>query len=218
MKHCLFSLRQLLAPTYAVNPVGENHLLKEPWAATCALLVFPGGADLGYCRVLNGAGNRSITQYVRAGGRYFGFCAGSYYGSNRCEFEVGNAPLEVVGSRELAFFPGTCRGGALKGFQYHSEKGARAIRLTPSKQLQGAGRLPPSLRCYHNGGGVFVDAAQFEGQDIKVLASYADTLDVDGGDGQAAIVYCTVGKGAAVLTGPHIESATDMSPSVRVSY
>ena len=127
VRHAIYTLRRLLSPNYAVIPITETALLKEPWAPSCALLVFPGGADLGYCRVLNGQGNALIAQYVRRGGAYLGFCAGGYYGSARCEFEVGNKALEVVGSRELAFFPGTCRGGAVKGLQYHSEKGARGI-------------------------------------------------------------------------------------------
>ncbi len=94
----MLTLRRLLYPNYAIIPVGEHVLLKEPWTATCALLVIPGGADLGYCRVLNGEGNQIISLYVRNGGRLLGLCAGGYYGSKRCEFEVGNRSLEVIGS------------------------------------------------------------------------------------------------------------------------
>lgn len=61
---------------------------------------------MGYCRSLNGEGNRRIDQYVRRGGSYLGLCAGGYYGSSKCEFEVGNKVLEVVGARELGMhFP-----------------------------------------------------------------------------------------------------------------
>jgi len=101
VRHCLYTLRRLLSPNYAVTPVTDAVILKEPWTASCALLVFPGGADMGYCRSLNGEGNRRIEQYVRRGGAYLGLCAGGYYGSSRCEFEVGNGALEVVGPREL---------------------------------------------------------------------------------------------------------------------
>lgn len=38
----------------------EEELLGGAWAHDCALLVMPGGADLPYCRQLNGAGNRLI--------------------------------------------------------------------------------------------------------------------------------------------------------------
>lgn len=191
-----------------MNPLTESALLKEPWAPTCALLVFPGGADLGYCRVLNGAGNRTIAQYVRRGGAYLGFCAGGYYGSRRCEFEVGNPALEVVGSRELAFFPGTCRGGAFKGFEYHSEKGARAANISVSKgAFDDSESLPDEFRCYYNGGGVFVDADKLasESSNVQILAEYTGDIDVESGAAKPAIVYCKVGEGCAILTGPHPE-------------
>ncbi|KAI0386493.1 biotin-protein ligase [Hypomontagnella monticulosa] len=214
VKHAIYSLRRLLSPNYAVIPVTETVLLKEPWAPTCALLVFPGGADLGYCRALNGEGNSIISQYVRRGGSYLGFCAGGYYGCKRCEFEVGNKAMEVVGSRELAFFPGTCRGGAFKGFQYHSENGARAIRVNVVKDaFRGAGVVPEVFTSYYNGGGVFVDSTTDKNSEIEVLASYASDIDVDSGRDKAALVYCKVGQGAAILTGPHPEfAAANLSP------
>lgn len=198
----MYSLRRLLSPNYAVIPVGETVLLKEPWMPTCALLVIPGGGDLGYCRVLNGEGNRRIADFVRRGGSYLGLCAGGYYGSRRCEFEVGNQPLEVIGSRELAFFPGTCRGGAFKGFEYASEKGARAARLTLSPELV-QDKLPTEMTCYYNGGGIFVDADDLKNKKVQVLASYRDELDVEGG--KAAVVQCSIGDGQVILSGTHPE-------------
>ncbi|RDA84274.1 hypothetical protein CP532_3337 [Ophiocordyceps camponoti-leonardi (nom. inval.)] len=203
VRQCLYSLRRLLSADYAVTAVGDNALLKEPWPSTCALLVFPGGADLGYCRVFNGAGNRRIEDYVRRGGAYLGLCAGGYYGSARCEFEVGNPPLDVVGPRELAFFPSTCRGAAFHGFQYGSERGARAARLRVNTAFLDDASVPESFASYYNGGGVFVDAA--EDRNVHVLASYTDRLDVDGGS--AAVVLCSVGDGNAILCGPHPEFA-----------
>ncbi|KAK4654499.1 biotin holocarboxylase synthetase [Podospora pseudocomata] len=208
VRHCIYSLRRLLSPNYAVIPITETAILKEPWAPTCVLLVFPGGADLGYCRVLNGPGNRNIAQYVRRGGGYLGFCAGGYYGSQRCEFEVGNASMEVVGSRELGFYPGICRGGAFKGFEYHSERGARAADVRVRKEgFDGDEELPEVFKCYYNGGGVFVDAEKLagEGAEVDILAEYEGDLDVESGEVKAAMVYCKVGEGAAILTGPHPE-------------
>ncbi|PKS10986.1 hypothetical protein jhhlp_002745, partial [Lomentospora prolificans] len=218
VRHCLYTLRRLLSPNYAVTPVGENALLKEPWQPTCALLVFPGGADLGFCSVLNGAGNRRITEYVRRGGRFLGFCAGGYYGSARCEFEVGDKKLEVVGRRELAFFPGTCRGCAHKGFEYHSEAGARAAKIKVAKDALNLGDdVQGDISVYYNGGGVFVDAEVLKDKGVEILASYRGELDVDGGQGNAAVVYCPVGQGAAVLTGPHPEfTPANISPQPTV--
>lgn len=204
VRHCLYSLRRLLSPKYAVITVTGDALIKEPWTASCAMLVFPGGADLGYCRTLNGEGNRRITQFVERGGTFLGFCAGGYYGSKRCEFEVGNKKMEVVGTRELAFFPGTCRGGAFSGFVYHSEAGARAVQLSVSNQTHDI-TMPADFRTYFNGGGVFVDAPKYHDQGVEILASYKEKLDVEAGEGAAAVVYCKAGEGAAILTGPHPE-------------
>ena len=160
---------------------------------------------MGYCRSLNGEGNQRIDQYVRRGGAYLGFCAGGYYGTARCEFETGNRMLEVVGPRELSFFPGTCRGCAFKGFVYHSEAGAKAVELNVNKEAFKGGLVPQRFRSYYNGGGVFVDAGKYVDKGVEILASYAGSLDVDGGVGTAAVIYCKVGKGGALLTGPHPE-------------
>jgi biotin--protein ligase len=160
---------------------------------------------MGYCRSLNGEGNRRIEQYVRRGGAYLGLCAGGYYGTSKCEFEVGNRVLEVVGPRELGFFPGTCRGCAFKGFVYHSEGGAKAAQLKVNNEAFKSGIVPLIFRSYYNGGGVFVDAGKFTDKGVEILASYADALDVEGGDRPAAVVYCKVGEGGALLTGPHPE-------------
>ncbi|ETN47251.1 biotin-[acetyl-CoA-carboxylase] ligase [Cyphellophora europaea CBS 101466] len=205
VRHCLYTLRRLLSPNYAVIPVTGDMIIKEPWTATCAAIVFPGGADQGYCRTLNGAGNRRIRQFVENGGLYIGFCAGGYYGSKRCEFEVGNKSLEVIGDRELAFYPGVARGCAFPGFVYHSEKGARAVELESDKAFLAAGSVPNVFKSYYNGGGVFVDAPKLADKGVEVLASYSADVAVDSGEGSAAIVYCKVGKGAALLTGPHPE-------------
>lgn len=182
-----------------------DQIIKEPWPNSCAAVVFPGGADQGYCRTLNGEGNRRIRRFVEGGGAYIGFCAGGYYGSSRCEFEVGNRLLEVIGDRELAFFPGIDRGGAFSGFVYNSEKGARAAELQVNKSVLSYGSVPNSFRSYYNGGGVFVDAAKHRNGGVEILASYSEKLDVDSGDGAAAVIYCKVGQGGALLTGPHPE-------------
>ncbi|KAI4917692.1 hypothetical protein J4E85_009784 [Alternaria conjuncta] len=205
VRHCLYTLRRLLSPSYAVIPVTGDTLIKEPWFSTCALLVFPGGADLGYCRTLNGEGNRRISRYVNAGGSYLGFCAGGYYGSSRCEFEVNDPKMAVEGERELGFFPGTCRGLAFEGFKYASEAGARAAEIKIEKSAfegvdEGVGDV---FKSYYNGGGVFVDAGKMESRGVQILASYTEDLHVDSGEGKAAVVYRKVGEGHAVVTGPH---------------
>ncbi|KAK6411277.1 biotin holocarboxylase synthetase [Oleoguttula sp. CCFEE 5521] len=215
VKHATWSLRRLL-PNYAVINVSADQILKEPWMSTCALLVMPGGADMGYCRTLNGEGNRRIKQYVQMGGRYLGLCAGGYYGCAKCEFEVGVKGIEVIGERELAFFPGTCKGLAFPGFVYHSEAGMRAAELkVATKQFADVeAAVPERLKAYYNGGGSFVDAMKYAGKGVEILATYEDQVaTADGQEGEkAAIVYCKVGEGSAILTGPHPEfSGTNLN-------
>ncbi|MCJ1471231.1 biotin holocarboxylase synthetase [Pseudocyphellaria aurata] len=208
VRHCLYTLRRLLSPKYAVLTVAGDAIIKEPWTASCAMLVLPGGADLGYCRTLNGEGNRRILQFVERGGAYLGFCAGGYYGSKRCEFEVGNKNLEVAGNRELAFYPDTCRGCAFPGYVPHSEAGARNVELKVSKNALGASLVPEIFRSYYNGGGVFVDASRYHDEGVEILASFTENTHVDAGEDSAAVVYCKVGDGAAILTSPHPEFAS----------
>lgn len=68
-----------------------------------------------------------------------------------------------------------------------------------------AEEVPEETLSYYNGGGVFVDAASTKSNKVEVLASYLDETAVDGGDGNAAVVLCTVGSGKVLLTGPHPE-------------
>ncbi|KAE9987898.1 hypothetical protein EG328_001325 [Venturia inaequalis] len=211
VRHCLYSLRRLLSPNYAVIPVNGDAIIKEPWSASCALIVFPGGADLGYCRTLNGEGNRKISQFVNRGGAYLGLCAGGYYASSRCEFMVGDQKMEVVGVRELGFFPDTCRGLAFPGFVYHSEAGARAaeIKINKAAFATSGGTIPDTFHAYFNGGGIFVNAEKHKARGIEVLANYTEEVNVDAGEGApAAVVFRKVGDGSVILTSTHPEFAT----------
>lgn len=227
VKHCTDTLRRLLTPYYAVLNVNKSTLLDEPWPAYTALLVVPGGADLQYCSDFNGPGNAAITQYVRRGGRYLGFCAGAYYASARVEFEVGNRQMEVSGSRELGFFPGTARGAVFPGFKYGEPTCARAATVKIMREnldIKGSNgeegsKVKDTFAAYSNGGCLFVDAGKYKSQGVEVLARYTDELAVKGSDdGEAGIdarepaaaVYCKVGSGAAVLTGIHPEFSPDL--------
>lgn len=201
VKHTIELLRQYLLPHYAVVTVSEQALLYDPWMSKTAMLVIPGGADLPYCDVLNGRGNERIASFVRKGGKFIGFCAGAYYALKRCDFEVGDPNMEVSGSRELGFFPGTSIGCVYKGFVYESHAGARAAPLDVASLLSQHG-APGHVTTYYNGGGMFADASSF--RNVEVLARYTGTTDVADAD-MAAAVYCKVGKGDVLLTGVHPE-------------
>ncbi|KAF9926001.1 biotin holocarboxylase synthetase [Linnemannia zychae] len=202
LAHTVRTLRALVGHHYDVMKIDAKGLITEPWEESTSLLVIPGGRDLPYARVLDGAANDKIRAYVAAGGRFWGICAGAYFTSDRVAFEVGT-PLEVQGSRELKFFKGECRGVVYPGFVYDSEKGASAIEIQLVDEQFRQDQLGfTETRVYFNGGGYFVDAESQPG--CSVLAWYNEGLPQDT-PRKAAMIACQVGQGVALLTGVHPE-------------
>lgn len=200
--YTLHSLRTFLSHRYDVQLVSPKTLRDEPWTDNCALLVFPGGRDLPYLFDLSGKPNRRIKEYVENGGKYLGICAGAYYASREIEFEKGT-PLEVVGERELAFFPGLCRGTTFPGFEYETEAGARETTLALRREAwrDHWSQSPDACDVWYNGGGSFVlEPGAPVPQGVKVLAEYEETEPR-----QVAGVLCSVGKGQALLWAVHPE-------------
>lgn len=199
VKHALNTLRRLLEPFYAVCTTNARVLQTEPWAGKTSAVVFPGGADLPYTKECASVISQLKKFVSKQGGTFIGFCAGGYFATNCVEFAQGDPQLEVVGKRELKFFPDTGRGPAFHGFKYNSEAGARAASLRLSNGEE--------LKTYYNGGCVFVNAEKYE--NVEVLAHYNEALDVpysqDPSSLGAAVVLCQIGKGRALLTGPHPE-------------
>ena len=120
---------------YAVETTDSEEIVQGGWKDSCRLLVMPGGRDSPYVDRLQGVGNRAIRNFVRNGGSYLGICAGGYYGTSFVEFAKGDPLLEVIGSRELAFFPGMAQGPSFPGFHYQTNAGARGANI----KLTGAG-------------------------------------------------------------------------------
>lgn len=102
-------LLEFLGHTHLVQTLDAPSLIQGEWFSNCDLLVMPGGADLPYVQKLSGPGNRLLQDFVRSGGAYLGLCAGAYYGTCFVLFDQGG-PREVLGKRDLAFFPGKATG------------------------------------------------------------------------------------------------------------
>ncbi|KAG0344468.1 biotin holocarboxylase synthetase [Podila humilis] len=212
LAHTLCSIRAVVGQHYDVMKIDAKCLLTEPWEESTSMLVVPGGRDLPYVRDLSGPVNDRIRNFVQSGGRFFGICAGGYYGSDRITFESGTA-LEVVGNRELKFFGGECRGTVYPGFVYDSEEGAGAVGIELNTNIFDQDRLGfTETKVYFNGGGYFVDAESTP--HTQVLAWYKNepgqiqhhSLPVTTSSKlKAAIVACHVDRGLAVLSGVHPE-------------
>lgn len=190
------SLKQEIQEDYVDHPYSivwaDQHTHKNTnWIKNTKLLIFPGGRDIPYHRALRGIANQNISEFVKQGGTYFGICAGAYYGCASIEFEK-DTNLSVQAKRELKFFPGIARGPAYGTgkFCYTSQQGAQIANLTD--------RSGNHFSAYYNGGCHFVDADLFN--DVLVLADYSDIKDKP-----AAVVYCKIGDGRAILCGVHPE-------------
>ena len=221
VRHTLRTLKAFLSSSYDIIPVDHSILNAIPchWAESTALLVMPGGRDLPYVEFLSPRGIESITKYVNAGGKYLGFCAGAYFACSEIDFSTHlyseYSPLEnnkeniasvtettsndtcrIKGKRDLNFFPGRALGSITPDFTYNSEKGARAITLKLDKSLE----CGHSISAYVNGGPFF--------EKYPTASSMVNTLGwyiTPRKELKSAIVECTVGRGKALLCGPHIE-------------
>lgn len=155
------------------------------WRQRARLFVMPGGVGRQMREALGKNGNDVLIDYVSSGGTYVGFCAGGYYGSGETHFAKDTPEQRIIDTDQLPFFPGICE-GPLVPYDYTSNAGARLLKInTEGGEITG----------YYNGGGHFVDADQYS--NVTTLGRYED--------GRAAIVQCTVAKGHAVLSGPHLE-------------
>lgn len=148
------------------------------------LFVMPGGADLPYCKKLDGAGNDNIRAYVEDGGTYLGVCAGAYYGCEAIEFHKGQDG-EIVGERELALAPAT----AIGSISQFAPSYDLTLHSAAVIALKGSG-----YQAYYHGGPYF----QLNGK-TDILAYY-DLPFV-----APAIIRSKVGKGTAILSGVHFE-------------
>ena len=185
-----------LGTHFPLKRVNRDVIAQENWEEKAQLLIFPGGRDIPYHQALQGSPNAKIRSFVENGGSYLGICAGGYYGSAEIEFEKGH-PLEVLGKRELGFFPGLAQGSAYgpNRFQYENEEGCQAAELAWHGEDS-----EDKFSIYFNGGCAFIDADQYE--NTKILARYSELPN-----SPAAIVECRVGKGKAILSGVHPEYA-----------
>ena len=149
----------------------------------------PGGADLPYCKKLNGAGNAAIRRFVEQGGMYFGICAGAYYGCRDIEFHKSRSD-EITGARELAFIDATAYGSlpSLAGFYDTTLATAKWVGLTDTNGH--------TAQSYYHGGCAF----DVRDPNAIILARYADLPAHP-----PAIITKQIGQGRAILSGAHIE-------------
>jgi glutamine amidotransferase-like uncharacterized protein len=151
------------------------------------LFVMPGGADLPYCKKLNGAGNKNIRAFVENGGTYLGICAGAYYACRDIEYHKGRED-EICETRELALIKATAI-GSLPDFAPHYDDRLRTVAAV--KLL-----ADDEVCAYYHGGCLFNLH-----EDTIIHARYP----IEGTP--PAVVENKIGNGRAILSGVHLEIA-----------
>lgn len=165
------------------------------------LFVMPGGADLAYCKKLNGAGNDNIRGFVELGGTYLGICAGAYYACRDIAYHKGRND-EICAPRELAFIPATAVGSLPELTPPHNATldTAAIVDIT----LQDG----KSAQVFYQGGCRFdLDMDH----DTEILATYAQIAG-----NPPAIIRRRVGLGRVILSGVHFEITPECLPDHRV--
>lgn len=199
------ALVQALASAFAgragVRRIGAAEIrASDDWHASTVLLAIPGGADLPYCAALNGAGNASIRRYVERGGAFLGVCAGAYYAAARIAFE-SVTPGAITGTRELALFAGTARGGL---HELAAPYAIDHLRCAEVVRVRAPGS-PRTLQALYWGGPEFIPDP---GARFTPLLEYV-TPD---GRGALAAVRTELGAGRVVLSGVHAEMTGSQFP------
>ena len=192
LTHTVSFFKKNYAKDYNIITINAAQIKTTNWYDNAALFVMPGGADIPYARKLNGQGNKIIKDYVKNGGSYLGICAGSYYASAKIEFDK-DGPLEVIGTREIDFFPGIAKGPVLAPFEYKSNSGTRAAKIVYNDK---------EIAVFYNGGPYFILPKNLANMETLAYYNYAQKL-------LPAIVKVKYGNGLAILSGVHFEYDTN---------
>ncbi|KAI0550742.1 biotin-protein ligase [Xylaria curta] len=190
----LHSLRQILFPNYAVTTITRDTILNEPWTKSCAMLVVAGEDYSALRHHMGMKGTRLIRQFVQDGGLYLGINAGAYYGSSGCVPYDGDDGVEDNAGINLEFFPGKCQ-EPLRTF--------RAAK--PNIGIPGINQKQQESQVRLNGCGIFLGVKKYTEEKAQVLAWFTEDNRAKSGEVVVATIYCPVGKGACILTIPHLE-------------
>ncbi|EER39976.1 biotin apo-protein ligase [Histoplasma capsulatum H143] len=131
VRHCLYSLRRLLAANYAVIPVTGQMIVNEPWTASCALLDSERRKGIGgLVNLFSGAGRtwvfaRAVT--LPANGCAFpGFVYDSEDGARAAELKVSKSAQAFVSVPEVfkAYYNG---GGVFVDAPKYADQGVEVL-------------------------------------------------------------------------------------------
>lgn len=172
------------------------------------LYIAPGGMSSTQAKMLQPGGCSNLVEYVRAGGGYFGTCAGCYLAMSQGDSKKGAGRLGMMPYKaQISPYRGGCD--------------ELAIKFTDNADMFGI--KPRSTRhVRYHGGPVPIPSEAVPGADIRVVATYAcdgvysyNTNTAPVMAGHPAVLAGTFGKGRIACTSPHPESYTHTQDIIR---
>jgi biotin--protein ligase len=204
------ALRRLFAKAEVIR-IDRHDIMKTDWKAA-DLLIFPGGRDLFYHQTLSGEPVEEIRRWVLNGGRYWGICAGGYFGTSWVDLGIGGGN-RVESPRQMQLFPGKAIGPSLGNvpYDYLSQKdcGLTPIKVSP---LLCEGDKSDLLWAYYNTGCSFKEEASVSISTQIPIQELGWYTDPRASGHPCAIVESFPGKGYALLCGIHPEFHADYMP------
>jgi biotin---protein ligase len=178
-------VKQLQKKFTTVKMVDSAYLTSTAWEKTTAVLAMGGGTCGAWEEALGEAGVAKIHRYVMEGGKYLGFCAGAYFASSHSSFQAREK------KRLYFLFEGRAVGPLWETENHLAPESAKAVVVSwKMGEEMRVGKL------YYQGGCYF-DLPK-DNSSVEVLGMYEEI-------GKPAAILCRVGKGTAILCGPHPE-------------
>jgi biotin--protein ligase len=182
----LWTLRNILFPHFSVQIISPLSLATHPWAATCALLVFPACEDLAL-----DAAKDAVKSYVEKGGKFLAFgTAAAVVPSQGDPGTLGLESMSLSPESSLRFYDDKAKIYIYPKFE-HVDEHCVTVQLTTGESLSGVRQT-----CKHDIIGIE------QTKNAVVLAKYEE-------DGKPAAVQWNIGKGMVLFWCAHIERPLD---------
>ncbi|KAI0672465.1 class II aaRS and biotin synthetase [Trametes maxima] len=199
LSHTLSTLRTVLVPHYAVQPIAPQSLATQPWATTCALLVIPAFLSTNSAGPIPPPAASEVQKYTERGGKVLVLGSAVRVSASRARVSlaagIDNVSLEEDGLLTLSDAQSRLNVSVIpaKGVE-ESEVGEPAtIQLANGVSANSLLRVP----------GGAIDLTDVSDADSPIVLARYDEAEQD--KGGAAGIKARIGDGVAVFWGVHLE-------------
>ncbi|KAI0643919.1 class II aaRS and biotin synthetase [Trametes meyenii] len=199
LSHTLSTLRAVLVPHYAVQPIAPQSLAAQPWAATCALLVIPAFHPTKSAGPIPPPAASEVQKYAERGGKVLVLGAAVRVSASKARVSLA-AGIEGVTLEEEGLLTLSDAQSRLN-FSVIPEKGAEQSEVGEPATVQLAGGASCNGLLSVPGG--TIDLIDIPDADGPVILARYGTNAQDKGD--AAGIKARIGDGAAAFWGVHLE-------------